>query len=127
MKPSSRITALLALVAVALLSACAGTQAAGEAEASGWKGVAPSDPALVSAGQEIAQTQCASCHAIGSSTKSPLAGAPPLRDVLAAYEDDEVLAYRFIEGMRVGHNEMPLFNFDVRAADALIAYLASIR
>jgi hypothetical protein len=29
--------------------------------------------------------------------------------------------------MRVGHNEMPLFNFDVRGADALIAYLRSIR
>lgn len=127
MKVSPRTAALLALVSVALLGACAGTQAAGEAEASGWKGIAPSDPALVSAGEKIAQNQCASCHAIGSNTKSPLAGAPPLRDVLASYEDDEILAYRFIEGMRVGHNEMPLFNFDVRAADALIAYLGSIR
>jgi mono/diheme cytochrome c family protein len=127
MKSSPRAIALLALVTVALLGACAGAPAAGEAEASGWKGVSPPDPALISAGQEIAQSRCASCHAIGSNTKSPLAGAPPLREVLAGYEDDEVLAYRFIEGMRVGHNEMPLFNFDVRSADALIAYLRSIR
>ncbi len=99
---------------VALLGACAGQPPAGKAEAEGWKGVATADPMLVSAGE-------------GSDKKSPLAGAPPLSQVLDGYEDDEVLAYRFIEGMRVGHNEMPLFNFDVRGADALIAYLRSIR
>ncbi len=113
--------------AVALLGACAGQPPAGKAEAEGWKGVAAADPTLVSAGEEIARSNCASCHAIGADKKSPLAGAPPLSQVLDGYEDDEVLAYRFIEGMRVGHNEMPLFNFDVRGADALIAYLRSIR
>lgn len=113
--------------ATTLLGACVGEPPAGKAEAAGWKGVAAADPALVSAGEEIAKGNCAACHAIGASTKSPLDGAPPLREVLNGYEDDEVLAYRFIEGMRVGHNEMPLFNFDVRGADALIAYLRSIR
>lgn len=111
----------------ALTGGCASQPPAGEVEASGWKGVAASDAALIRAGEEIAQTNCASCHAIGASAKSPLAGAPPLRDVLNGFEDDEVVAYRFIEGMRVGHNEMPLFNFDVRGADALIAYLRNIR
>jgi mono/diheme cytochrome c family protein len=113
--------------AIALLGACAGQPPTGEAEASGWKGVAAPDPSLVRTGQEIAARNCASCHAIGSNTSSPLASAPPLRDVLDGYEDDEVLAYRFIEGMRIGHSEMPLFDFDVRGADALIAYLRSIR
>jgi hypothetical protein len=28
--------------------------------------------------------------------------------------------------MRIGHDEMPLFDFNVRAADALIAYIKSI-
>ena len=40
--------------------------------------------------------------------------------------DPDALAYRFIDAMRVGHDEMPRFDFDIRAADALIAYLESI-
>jgi mono/diheme cytochrome c family protein len=98
----------------------------GEAEASGWPGVAQSDSEKVAAGRAIAETQCAACHAIGANSASPLASAPPLRDVLARYEDEEGLAYRFINGMKVGHDEMPRFDFDVQAADALIAYLRSI-
>ncbi|MFT3724006.1 MAG: cytochrome c, partial [Hyphomonadaceae bacterium] len=124
---TKRAFAAMIAGAVIALAACAGQPPAGQAEANGWKGVATPNAELVKAGQEIAQNNCASCHALGASTKSPLADAPPLREVLNGYEDDEVLAYRFIEGMRVGHNEMPLFNFDVRGADALIAYLRSIR
>src|SRR5690349_1680080 len=125
MKTLSALAAMFA--AAVLLAACAGQPPAGQAEASGWKGVATPNAELIKAGEEIAKNNCASCHALGAMTKSPLEGAPPLRDVLNGYEDDEVLAYRFIQGMRVGHNEMPLFNFDVRGADAMIAYLRSIR
>jgi mono/diheme cytochrome c family protein len=112
--------------AAALLAACATPPPAGEAEASGWPGIATSTSEQVAAGRSIAETQCATCHAIGATTASPLAGAPPLRDVLALYENDESLAYRFINGMKVGHDEMPQFDFDVQGADALIAYLRSI-
>ena len=111
--------------AMALLAACS-TPPAGEAEAAGWPGVAESSSELVAAGRGIAETQCAACHAIEARGASPLPGAPPLRDVLARYEDEEGLAYRFINGMKVGHDEMPKFDFDVRSADALIAYLRSI-
>jgi len=48
-----------------------------------------------------------------------------MRTLLARYEPD-MLANDFIEGVRVGHDEMPFFDFDIAAADALIAYLKSI-
>jgi mono/diheme cytochrome c family protein len=121
--------ALLALIAAAsLLTACQTHEApaSGEAESRGWAG-APldSDPEQVAAGKQIAERECAQCHAIDATSKSPNATAPPLRDVLSVNDADN-LAYRFIEAMRVGHDEMPLFDFDVRSADALIAYIASI-
>jgi len=97
-----------------------------EAERSGWAGSKGElDPVMVESGRHIAQRECASCHSIDSKSVSPNLSAPPLRDVLAL-NDPEFLAYRFIDAMRVGHDEMPLFDFDVRSADALIAYIESI-
>ncbi len=112
--------------AAALLAACASPPPAGEAEASGWPGVAAPTAELVADGRTVAEAQCASCHAVAKVGASPRADAPPLREVLSHYEDDEGLAYRFINGMKVGHDGMPQFDFDVRSADALIAYLRSI-
>lgn len=76
-------------------------------------------------GQRIATQQCAGCHAIDRTSQSPRRDAPPLRNVLAVYEADN-LAYRFIEGMQIGHYAMPQFDFDLRAADDLLAFIASI-
>lgn len=110
------------------LGACA-TPAAdvqSETAAVGWKGDSlRSEPTEVEQGRAIAERNCASCHAIDRKSASPRPGAPPLRDVLALYEADN-LAYRFIEGMRVGHDDMPHFDFDVRAANSLIAYIGTI-
>lgn len=116
-------------VAASLLAAACQSndqKPAGEAEAQGWAG-APldADPEQVAAGKEIAERECAQCHAVDRTSKSPNETAPPLRDVLAINDADN-LAYRFIEAMRVGHDDMPLFDFDVRSADSLIAYIASI-
>ncbi len=125
--------AMFALCAAAL-GACAmgGSGAAGdrvesETAAAGWKGdkTGRPNPADVERGRKIAERECASCHAIDRKSASPKEGAPPLRDVLGLYEADN-LAYRFIEGMRVGHDDMPLFDFDVRTADTLIAYIGAI-
>lgn len=118
------------LVAAAL-GACASspadTTAQSETTIAGWRGdgAGPPDPGEVAQGRAIAERTCAACHAIDKTSASPRSGAPPLRNVLALYEADN-LAYRFIEGMRVGHDDMPLFDFDVRAADALIAYIGTI-
>lgn len=119
-----------------LLTACAGKAETrledalkhSESEMTGWNGVdlEKTDPGQVAAGRAIAERECASCHAIDRTSASPNKAAPPLRDVLALYDDSEQLAYRFIDAVRVGHDEMPLFDFDVRATDALIAYIQSV-
>jgi len=120
------LLAVVAAGAMAAVTACQATPPRGEAETQGWPGSPlAADPAQVAAGHDIAQKQCAQCHAIERTGRSPNATAPPLREVLAV-NDADGLAYRFIEAMRVGHDEMPLFDFDVRSADALIAYIASI-
>jgi mono/diheme cytochrome c family protein len=83
------------------------------------------DP-LVADGRAIAERECAGCHALDQSATSPRAGAPPMREMLARYQAD-ALANDLITGIRVGHQDMPEFDFDVRTADALIAYLESLR
>lgn len=83
------------------------------------------DP-LVADGRAIAERECAGCHALDQSATSPRAGAPPMREMLARYQAD-ALANDLITGIRVGHQDMPEFDFDVRTADALIAYLQSLR
>lgn len=83
------------------------------------------DP-LAADGRAIAERECARCHALDQSATSPRAGAPPMREMLARYQAD-ALANDLITGIRVGHQDMPAFDFDVRTADALIAYLQSLR
>ena len=84
------------------------------------------DPDQAAAGWRIAKDRCSSCHAIDAVLPSPRSDAPPLRHVLDIYPD-EMLAERLIEGMRIGHDDMPRFDFNVIAADSLVAYLKSIR
>lgn len=81
---------------------------------------------LVADGHAIAESNCATCHAIGLTDDSPNTTAPPLREVLALY-DAEALTEDFIEGVRINHSEMPTFDFTPEGADALIAYLRSIQ
>jgi len=85
----------------------------------------PSQRALARDGRDIAEAQCASCHAVGDYGESPRAEAPPLRAVLSRYRAD-VLEEELIEGIRVSH-QMPSFQFNPQGADALIAYLRSIQ
>jgi hypothetical protein len=48
--------------------------------------------------------------------------APAFEGLLQRY-NSSMLTDHLIEGIRVGHDEMPVFDFDVRTTDALIAYL----
>jgi len=45
------------------------------------------EAAKIAEGLAIVQTSCASCHAIGVSGNSPREDAPPLRTVLASYNE----------------------------------------
>jgi mono/diheme cytochrome c family protein len=76
-------------------------------------------------GRHVASRECASCHAIDRLSSSRNASAPPLRDVLGA-NALAFLPFRLTDAMRVGHREMPQFDFDPPTADALVAYIQSL-
>lgn len=80
---------------------------------------------LVNDGREIAEAECAGCHAVGSYGESPNAAAPPFRTILSGYSA-EVLEEELIAGIRVSH-PMPEFRFNPQSTDALVAYLRSIQ
>jgi mono/diheme cytochrome c family protein len=76
-------------------------------------------------GRDIAEAQCAACHAVGEYGESPVAEAPVFRTVLSRYRAD-VLEEELIQGIQVNH-QMPGFQFNPQGADALIAYLQAIQ
>jgi hypothetical protein len=80
---------------------------------------------FATAGRKIALEQCATCHAVDQHNDSPNRDAPPMNTLLSRYDPDR-LADDLIAGTWVGHDEMPLFDFNVIAADSLIAYLETI-
>jgi mono/diheme cytochrome c family protein len=79
----------------------------------------------VEQGRTLARAHCARCHAVGRSGTSPLAAAPPFRDLHTRYPVEE-LAESLAEGIRTGHPSMPEFRFDPDQAQSLIAYLKSL-
>ncbi|MCB9963177.1 MAG: cytochrome c, partial [Hyphomonas sp.] len=52
--------------------------------------------------------------------------APPLRHLLAEY-DPEALKDDFREGVKVGHPDMPQFEFSPMETDMLLSYISSIQ
>ena len=92
-------------------------------ESIGPEGSAPES--VANDGREIAEAQCAACHAVGSYGESPNIAAPHFRTILSRYRAD-VLEEELIAGLQVAH-PMPEFQFNPQGADALIAYLHSIQ
>jgi cytochrome c len=84
-----------------------------------------SQDALIADGRDIAEAQCARCHAVGAYGDSPNPAAPTFRTVLSRYRAD-VLEQELIEGIRVTH-PMPDFQFNPQGVHALVAYLRSIQ
>jgi mono/diheme cytochrome c family protein len=125
----------LFLVSALLLAACGGQPDADPASAAPDVSAPAGPPApsltedqqiQIAEGRDIAVQNCAGCHALDADTSSPRADAPPMKDLLARY-DAEALADDLIAGIKLGHEDMPQFDFTVIAADALVAYLRSIR
>jgi mono/diheme cytochrome c family protein len=86
----------------------------------------PVRESVVEDGRAIAEAQCARCHAVGSFGESPRPDAPALRVVLSRYRAD-VLEEEFDNGIKLGHPDMPRFQFNPQGAAALLAYLKSIQ
>lgn len=80
---------------------------------------------FAAAGRKIALEQCAACHAIDQNSRSPQANAPPMNMLLSRYDANR-LADDLIAGTWVGHDKMPRFDFNVIAADSLLAYLETL-
>jgi mono/diheme cytochrome c family protein len=77
-------------------------------------------------GFNLLRENCARCHAIDATSTSPLAKAPPFRDVVKKY-DPAALEEALAEGIVTGHNEMPEFVFDPDQITAIIAYLDTLK
>ena len=85
---------------------------------------AQQDP-KVQRGKVFAQTNCASCHAIGPFGDSPLPEAPPFRTLHERYPV-ESLSEALAEGIVTGHPTMPEFRLDPDQITDLISYLKSL-
>jgi mono/diheme cytochrome c family protein len=92
----------------------------------------PSDDETASSterGRLYAQTNCATCHAIGETGDSPYAPAPPFRSLSENYPIEN-LAEAFAEGIGVGHGgdvQMPEFVMSPDEIDDLLTYLATVQ
>lgn len=103
----------------ALLAGCA-TGAAHQPEVA--RG--PTSP-TVEIGRSIAQTRCASCHAVDASMESPRSAAPPfvvLRDRYLATS----LQRKLQAMVETEHSEMPPLRMHSDEIEALYAYMESL-
>lgn len=79
----------------------------------------------IATGHDIAEDQCSRCHGLGRE-EARRTDAPPLRHVLSEY-DSEALKESFRDGIKVGHPDMPEFEFSPMEVDFLLSYLVSIQ
>ncbi|WP_083556035.1 cytochrome c [Hyphomicrobium sp. NDB2Meth4] len=80
---------------------------------------------LIAHGRELAQKNCAWCHAIGKKGESPNPRAPRWRDLSGRHP---VLALRepLSRGIARPHDEMPKFELSDAEVDTIIAYINSL-
>jgi mono/diheme cytochrome c family protein len=77
-------------------------------------------------GQALVADHCGRCHAVGAVGDSPNPQAPPFRRLHERFPVEN-LAEALVEGLRVGHTQMPQFQFSEQDAGDIIAYLKSIQ
>ncbi len=89
----------------------------------------PAGPAAaaqdIRAGRALARENCAGCHAIGRSGRSPRPFATPFRLIPQRYPV-EALEEAFGEGITGSHRGMPDFQFSPRQVDDLLGYIRSL-
>lgn len=104
---------LVAITALCALAACSTSEEGGSG-------------AQLTRGQTLAESNCGSCHAVGTSGESLAPEAPAFRTLSRNYRVD-TLEEALAEGISVGHPAMPQFAFAPDDVDALVAYLQSIQ
>ncbi|MFA4892997.1 cytochrome c [Brevundimonas sp.] len=76
-------------------------------------------------GAVLVRQKCASCHAVERSGDSPMAAAPPFRDMGVLYPVRD-LQEALAEGLVTAHPAMPAFEFQPTQVADVIAYLESV-
>jgi len=79
-----------------------------------------------SAGRQLAITRCGRCHAVGRTDDSPNPRTPRFRDLGARFPFDG-LRDALVQGMIVGHPEMPIQHLTAVESGDLVAYLRSLQ
>lgn len=77
-------------------------------------------------GEAIAETLCAVCHAVGAEGDSPHVDAKPFREFSENYPVS-ALEEALVEGIVVGHPDMPVWQFEPREVEALVDYIESVQ
>jgi mono/diheme cytochrome c family protein len=108
------VARLLKIGALALASALAGASVFAQAQ----------EP-TVQRGLAFVRANCARCHAIDKVSLSPLAIAPPFRELHKRYPI-ESLQEAFAEGIQTGHQNMPEFRLDPHQIGDVIAYFKTL-
>src|SRR5262245_17072661 len=87
---------------------------------------AQEDAPALKRGADLLATNCARCHATGTTGSSPHPDAPAFRTLSQKYPI-EGLAEALAEGLSVGHPDMPEFTFESDDVGAILSYLKSIQ
>ena len=73
-------------------------------------------------GRAILQKNCGRCHSVDSSGESPIANAPPFRNIYAKFSAEE-LEMRLSEGVVSHFRGMPQIDFTSEQTTQIIDYL----
>ena len=84
------------------------------------------DRESASRGRAMATIGCAGCHAIDAAGDSPMAIAPPFREIVRRRGSEE-LAAAFEQGLVTTHPAMPPYVFGASQIHDLTAYLDTLR
>jgi cytochrome c len=87
--------------------------------------VAADVTADVTGGLALARQNCMVCHAIDQASASPLAAAPPFRDIALLYDGGE-LEDALNEGVATEHPAMPDWQMTPEQARQLAAFVMSL-
>lgn len=83
------------------------------------------DVQLSGMGRTLAVEKCGGCHGIAPGDLSPNPDAPPFKAVVQLYPP-ETLEEALAEGIMVGHDDMPAFEFTPDQVEQLVAYLKTL-
>jgi mono/diheme cytochrome c family protein len=91
----------------------------------GGSGVSAQSSPTAQRGLNLAMANCSRCHAVDKLSPSPLALAPPFRDLHLRYPVEN-LAEALGEGIVTGHQNMPEFRLDPGQVSDFIDFLKAL-